>query len=64
MTYYSVELVVAEGNFVLIGSLGDLEGSTAYYDLFRIKDGLIVEHWDVIQAIPPAEDFAHENGKF
>jgi predicted SnoaL-like aldol condensation-catalyzing enzyme len=64
LIYYSVELIVAQGNFVLAGSLGDLGGPTAYYDLFRIKDGLIVEHWDVIQAIPAAEAFQHDNGKF
>jgi predicted SnoaL-like aldol condensation-catalyzing enzyme len=32
--------------------------------LFRVQDGLIVEHWDVIQAIPPAKEFANDNGKF
>lgn len=63
--YDSQELVVAEGNFVLIGSAGSFGGDpTAYYDLFRIIDGLAVEHWDVIQPIPPAEEFAHTNGKF
>ena len=61
--YDSVELVVAEGNFVLTGSPGGAGNPTAYYDLFRLDaQGLIVEHWDVIQAIPP--EFAHENGKF
>jgi hypothetical protein len=38
--------------------------ATAYYDLFLVQDGLIVEHWDVIQAISPAEEFTHDNGKF
>jgi predicted SnoaL-like aldol condensation-catalyzing enzyme len=63
--YDSIELVVAQGNFVLTGSPGFFgENRTAYYDLFRVEDGLIVEHWDVIQPIPPASEFAHENGKF
>jgi len=63
--YDSIELVVAQGNFVLTGSPGFFgENRTAYYDLFRVEDGLIVEHWDVIQLIPPADEFAHENGKF
>lgn len=65
-TYDSIELVVAQGNFVLLGSVGEFgEGNpTAFYDLFRAEDGLLVEHWDVIQSIPPASEFAHENGKF
>lgn len=65
LVYNSVEIVLAEGNFVLTASDGLLGGvSTAYYDLFRLEDGLIVEHWDVIQTIPPPEEFAHDNGKF
>jgi predicted SnoaL-like aldol condensation-catalyzing enzyme len=64
--YNSIELVVAEGNFVLVGSLGSFgeNNPTAYYDLFRMEDGLIVEHWDVLQAVPPDDQFAHSNGKF
>ena len=42
---------VAEGNFVLVLSEGDLpSGLTALYDLFRVEDGKIVEHWDVLDA--------------
>jgi len=63
--YHQPELVVAEGNFVLVGSMGEFAGTdTAYYDLFRVENGLVVEHWDVIQDVPPASAFAHTNGKF
>jgi len=31
-------------------------------EIFRFEDGLIVEHWDVIQDVP--EVFANTNGKF
>ena len=34
----------------------------AFYDLFRLTDNKIVEHWDVIQEIPA--EMAHKNGKF
>ena len=34
-----------------------------FYDLFRMKEGKIVEHWDVIQEIP-TEALAHNNGMF
>ncbi|MEL6190013.1 MAG: nuclear transport factor 2 family protein, partial [Myxococcota bacterium] len=63
MVYTRTPLVVAEGNFVLTGSEGTLGGKpTAFYDLFRIENGKIVEHWDVIADIP--EKMAHDNGKF
>ncbi len=63
LTYTRVHKVIAEGNFVLTmseGTMGDTP--TAFYDLFRIESGKIVEHWDVISAIPA--DMAHANGKF
>ncbi|MGZ9812596.1 nuclear transport factor 2 family protein [Pseudoroseicyclus sp. H15] len=63
MVYDEVELVVAEGNFVFAaseGSLGDVP--TAFFDLFRVEDGKIVEHWDVVSEIPA--EMAHDNGKF
>src|SRR5215475_6880536 len=45
---------VAEGNFVVVLSEGDLpSGPTALYDLFRIENGKVVEHWDVLTSIPP-----------
>lgn len=61
--YTDLHLVVAEGNFVLTASEGLWnEVPMAFYDLFRVEDGLIVEHWDVIQEI--LAEMAHENGKF
>lgn len=63
MVYSDVHMVVAEGNFVFTASEGTLGGTpTAFYDLFRVQDGKIVEHWDVIADIP--SEMAHNNGKF
>lgn len=65
MSYSSIPLSVAEGNFVLTvadGYQGDTP--TAYYDLFRIEEGLIVEHWDVIAPIQQENLPEQYPGKF
>ncbi len=63
--YTKIHKVLGEGNFVLTVSEGEWNGGKAYafYDLFRMKAGKIVEHWDVIQEIP-SEGLAHDNGMF
>jgi len=61
--YHKVHRILGEGNFVLTQSEGRWNGKAqAFYDLFRINDGKIVEHWDIIQEIP--EKMAHDNGMF
>ena len=65
LVYTRIHRVVAEGNFVFWMAEGTLGGvPTAYFDLFRLEDGRIVEHWDTVATIPPTEAFAHDNGKF
>ncbi|MEO9863078.1 MAG: nuclear transport factor 2 family protein [Yoonia sp.] len=65
MDYTEVHKVIGEGNFVLTMSEGTLgEDPTAFYDLFRVEDGLIVEHWDVIAPMPAADAAHNEAGKF
>lgn len=65
MDYTEVHQVIGEGNFVLTLSEGTLgEDPTAFYDLFRVEDGLIVEHWDVIAPMPAADAAHNEAGKF
>ena len=52
MRYDEIGIVLAESNFVLTGASGALgEQPTAFYDLWRLEDGLIVEHWDIIAPI-------------
>jgi len=66
MEYDKLHMVMGEGDFVLSVSEGKFgKGEhTAFYDLFRIENGQIVEHWDVISPIPPKEEWKNENGKF
>ena len=63
MVYDTVHQVIAEGNLVLTVSAGRFGATpTAFYDLFRVADGKIVEHWDVTPEIPAG--LPHGNGLF
>lgn len=65
MEYHTLHQVIGEGNFVLTMSEGAFGGEPqAFYDLFRLDDGLIVEHWDVIAPMPGADAEHNEAGKF
>lgn len=65
MIYDTTHLVLAEGDMVLDVSEGTFGGqATAYYDLWRVENGKIAEHWDVMETIPAAGTWANENGKF
>jgi predicted SnoaL-like aldol condensation-catalyzing enzyme len=65
VVYDTVHRVVAEGNLVLTVAEGRLgETPTAFYDLFRVAGGKVVEHWDATPALPPARAVPHANGLF
>ncbi|HEC19783.1 MAG TPA: hypothetical protein ENI97_10630 [Gammaproteobacteria bacterium] len=65
MKYDRIHKVLGEGNFVLVVSEGSFAGKhTAFYDLFRVQNGKIAEHWDTIETIPPRSEWKHSNGKF
>lgn len=65
MKYDKIHMALGEGNFVLVVSEGYFAGRhTAFYDLFRVENGKIAEHWDVIEQIPPREEWKNNNGKF
>jgi predicted SnoaL-like aldol condensation-catalyzing enzyme len=44
---------VAEGNFVLSVVDAKTDPPKANFDLFRIENGKIAEHWEVLSPIPP-----------
>ncbi len=68
MYFTKIHKILGEGNFVLAMSAGKFGSNggvdTAFYDLFRLENGKIVEHWDVIETITPAEQRKNNNGKF
>lgn len=66
MEYDKIHMVLGEGNFVLTVSEGKFGTGvhSAYYDLFRIENGQIIEHWDVISPIEAKADWKNDNGKF
>ncbi|WP_459862916.1 nuclear transport factor 2 family protein [Endothiovibrio diazotrophicus] len=65
MKYTKVHKVLGEGNFVLVASEGDFGGThTSFYDLFRVQNGKIAEHWDTLQTIPPRAEWKNGNGKY
>ncbi len=65
MEYYKLHKLMGEGNFVLTMCEGKFAGApTTYYDLFRIENGKIAEHWDVMEPLLPEADWKNTNGKF
>jgi predicted SnoaL-like aldol condensation-catalyzing enzyme len=69
--YSSLKFVYGAGNLVLTMSEGSefvnnvpTGNQKAYFDLFRIENGKIAEHWDAVSVIPPANQWANSNGKW
>lgn len=63
--YQRVHRVLAQGNFVLAVSEGFRDGvHSAFYDLFRLADSKIVEHWDTTEHVVPRHEWKNNNGKF
>lgn len=51
--YSEVHRVIADGNFVFVLAEAKLNGqSYALYDLYRLDEGVIVEHWDSRRKVP------------
>jgi len=64
MVYEEIRKVVGCGNFVAVLSKMNFAGrDMAVIDLFRVENGLIVEHWDVMEEILPADQWVN-SGKF
>ena len=60
-----IKRVIAEGDLVVLhvhSTRGDDTPGRAIVDIFRIENGKVVEHWDVIQDVPAQA--ANANGMF
>lgn len=65
MIYNKTYMVLADGNYGLAVSEGTFGGApTSYYDLFRVENGKITEHWDVMETIAEESTWQNQNGKF
>ena len=65
MIYNKTHQVLAQGNFVLAVSEGTFGGKpTSYYDLWRVENGKIAEHWDVMETIADESTWQNQNEKF
>ena len=65
LNYERAHRILAEGNFVLTVCEGRRSGEhVALYDLFRVENDQIVEHWDTTEAVPPLSEWRNDNGKF
>jgi len=65
MNVDKIAMILGQGNFVLVVAGGSISGKpVAYYDLFRVENSKIAEHWDVIENIPPHDQWNNKNGKF
>ncbi len=62
---FDIKRAVAEGDLVVTHSLlktSPEDRGTAVADFFRLEEGKVVEHWDVLQPIP--ESAANEHPMF
>ena len=65
-----IKRTVADGNLVVVhtherfhpddpNDLGNI-----IMDIYRVENGLIVEHWDAYMPVPPKDQWLHANGSF
>ena len=57
--------IVEDGDMVAVFFKCTLDnGVNKVCDIYRLRDGLLAEHWDVVQRLDPAETPVNPNGHF
>ena len=59
---YEIQRVIAEANLVVVHARARLtpeDRGMAIVDIFRVDKGRVVEHWDVMQAVPETSANPH-----
>jgi predicted SnoaL-like aldol condensation-catalyzing enzyme len=65
LKFDKIHRILGEGNFVLVVGEGHFgKDHDSFYDLYRVENGKIAEHWDVIEPIAAKENWKNNNGKF
>jgi hypothetical protein len=65
LVYAKIDKILGEGNFVLVIGQGSYTGTPySFYDIFRMANGKITEHWDVLQPLTPPAQAKNFNGQF
>jgi len=63
--FTAIHKVLGQGNFILAVSEGHVgTNPISFYDLYRVADGQIAEHWDILEPIKPEDAWKNANGKF
>jgi len=63
--HYSIARIIADGNLIAVHSHGKFapdDRGIAVVDILRVEGCKVMEHWDVVQAVP--EKSANSNGMF
>jgi len=62
LIYDEIILLVSQGSFVATHCMASwVSQSLAQIAIFRIESGLVVEHWDNSETVPPENEWANSS---